>query len=137
MQLSNLVRWYLYDMEVIEPNKVAQQLGLAPVSKEVEEKELEESDIRMADLITFLPFIDSIAEINARVLVALQREKSQIMVDRSKGEMSLEVLEQGLTDSFRQISFTALAAAIAAGLSLGIISHGDKLFDIDEEENEQ
>lgn len=141
MLLSNLARWYLYDMEVVDPNQVAQDLGLGPISPEVEEKEIEESDIRMGEMLEFLPFIDAITELNARVLVTLQRDKSKEIVEKSKSSptpLSLEVLEENLMISFRQIGFSALVAAISSGLALGIIKSGDKAFTIaDEDDDEQ
>ena len=36
---TTLIRWYLYDLEVENPNKIAELLGLTPISQEGEEKE--------------------------------------------------------------------------------------------------
>lgn len=139
MLLSNLARWYLYDMEIVDPNEIAQQLGLQPISTEVEEKEIEESDIRMAEAIEFLPFIDAITEINARVLTTLQRDNSKKVVEKSKDTpypLTLETLEENLGNSFRQIGFSALVAALSSGIALGIIKPGDKAFDIADAEED-
>lgn len=136
LNLSNIVRWYLYDLEVVDANEIAKRLGLSPISAEVEEKEIEHSDERMSELIELLPFIDAMADVNARVLVSVQRDKSQEMVDKSKGGLNLEILEQNLTDSFRQISFSALVAAFSTGLELGMISQGTKNFSLEGDEEE-
>lgn len=141
MLLSNLARWYLYDLELADANKVAQEIGLQPISVEVEEKEIEESDIRMGEVLNFIPFIDAITEINARVLTTVQRDKSNEVVEKSKNTpnpLTLEVLEENLGNSFRQIGFSALIAGLSAGVALGIIKVGDMAFNIEdtEEDNE-
>lgn len=139
MLLSNLVRWYLYDLEIADANKIAQEVGLQPISVEVEEKEIEESDIRMGEVINFIPFIDAITEINARVLTTLQKDKSNEVVEKSKNTpnpLTLEVLEENLGNSFRQIGFSALIAGLSAGIALGIIKVGDMAFNIEGEEED-
>lgn len=126
---STLVRWYLYDLEVEFPNKIAELVGLTPISQEGEEKEIEDSDNRMSELIKLLPFIDNIAEVNAQILVAVQRPQTKTLVDNSNGTIILEELEENLRNTYRHISFSGITAAFSAGLELGILEHGGSEFD--------
>jgi hypothetical protein len=126
---TTLVRWYLYDLEVVHPNKIAEILGLNPISQEGEEKEIEDSDNRMSELVSLLPFIDNISEINAQVLVAVQRPSTEILVNGSNGTLNLEEMEENLRNTFRHISFSAITAAISAGMELAILDHGGADFE--------
>ena len=126
---TTLVRWYLYDLEVENPNKIAELLGLTPISQEGEEKEIEDSDNRMSELINLLPFIDNIAEINAQILVAIQRPQTKIIVDNSNGAIILEELEENLKNTYRHVSFSGITAAFSAGLELNILEHGESEFE--------
>jgi hypothetical protein len=126
---TTLVRWYLYDLEVEHPNKIAELLGLTPISQEGEEKEIEDSDNRMSELIDLLPFIDNIAEINASILVAIQRPQTQIMVDASNGSIVLEELEENLKRTYQHVTFSGITAALSAGLELGLLERGESEFE--------
>lgn len=66
--VSTLIRWFLYDTDLMAPNKVAPLVGLNPVSQEGDEKEVEESAERLSDMDELMPFLAAMAEISSSVL---------------------------------------------------------------------
>jgi len=48
--LSTILRWYIYDTELGEPNDVVEVMGLNRASEEGDEKEREDSDLRLDNI---------------------------------------------------------------------------------------
>lgn len=131
---STIMRWALYDLAVESPNEVAVLLGLTPVSDEGDEKEEEDSHLRLAELEDLLPFIDIISELNAKIISSVQRrefkETEGIRVDSK--DMSL------MEDFYKTVGFSALVSAFSTAIELGIIhphavSTGSLFKEIDDE----
>jgi hypothetical protein len=70
--MAVIARWYFYDAGLEEPNKLADLVGMMPVSLEGDAKEEEDSDERLIRVAPLLPFIETITEINARSITELQ-----------------------------------------------------------------
>ena len=117
---STILRWALYDFGVDNPNEIAAKLGLTPVSKEGEEKEQEDSLIRLDHLDEVLPFIDVISELNAKIVANVQMREL-----KEEGLMNMEELGEEEVESmvgfYHAIGFSALVAAFSSGIQLDIL----------------
>jgi len=132
---STITRWSLYDLSIDNPNQIALLLGLNPVSKEGEEKELEDSYKRLAALDELLPFIDVISDLNARIIVGTQQREFDEEFEKSISDDELDAM----TDFYKAIGFSALVTAFSSGIELDILhTHALKLSTTyKEEEDEQ
>lgn len=118
--LTTIARWYFYDAGIEEPNKMASVVGMLPVSKEGDEMEERASDERILRVAPLVPFIETMADINARAITALQFDHYA-----SQGQVDVEQLtdeKEHIEDMYRQVGFSALLATFASALELGIIS---------------
>ena len=132
--LTTLARWYLYDTDLEEPNKVAHRLGMSPVSDEGNEKELQDSDKRIDRIISLYPFIGAIADINARAVAA-----TQIMhMEDYNGGPELADSEAMISELYRVIGHAAITSAFSTAVELGIVrlSEGKEASRIVEEYDE-
>lgn len=132
--LTTLARWYLYDTDLEEPNKVAHRLGMSLVSDEGNEKELQDSDKRIDRIISLYPFIGAIADINARAVAA-----TQIMhMEDYNGGPELADSEAMISELYRVIGHAAITSAFSTAVELGIVrlSEGKEASRIVEEYDE-
>ena len=117
---STITRWSLYDLSVEDPNEIAVTLGLNPVSEEGNQKEEDDSSIRLEELDSLLPFMDIISELNAKIIVAVQRRdmlKEGLIEKEELGEEEL----MHMTEFYKSIGFSALVTAFSSGINLDII----------------
>jgi hypothetical protein len=115
---STITRWPLYDLMLKDPNKVAIDLGLNPVSKEGDDKEREDSDSRLANLEPLLPFIDVTAELTARILSSLQLDElkdAEDPVELDQEDVAVMIA------FFKSVAFSSLIAAFSSAIQLGMI----------------
>ena len=118
--LPVLARWYFYDAGLEDPNKIASLVGMMPVSDEGEEQEESESDARLINVMPLVPFLETIADINARAITALQFD--HYTKDQGMDEAQLSHEKEHIDDRYVQVGYSALLSAFASGLELGIIS---------------
>jgi hypothetical protein len=118
--LPVLARWYFYDAGLEEPNKIASLVGMVPVSEEGEKQEESESDARLISVMPLIPFLETIADINARSITALQFD--HYVKDQGMDESQLNHEKEHIEDMYVQVGYSALLSAFASGLELGIIS---------------
>jgi len=131
---STITRWGLYDLSIDNPNEIAVMLGLTPVSAEGDEKEVEDSAIRLAALDEKLPYIDIISELNAKVIVATQMRE---FAEDFEATIEEEEVEH-MTEFYKAIGFSALVTAFSVGIELDIIhTHALSLGSVYKEEDEQ
>lgn len=115
--LTTLARWYLYDTDLEEPNKVAPRLGLSMVSEEGNEKELQDSDKRIDKIVVLYPFIGAIADINAKAVAA-----TQIMhMEEANAGMDISDSEAIISELYRVIGHAAITSAFSTAVELGIV----------------
>lgn len=119
--MSTLARWYFYDSGLEDPNKLASLVGMIPVSSDGNEKEEEASDIRLTRLVPLLPFLNTISDINAQSIATLQFDHFTKEHDIPENQLSDE--KEHIEEMYRQVSYSALIAAFASALELGIISN--------------
>jgi len=118
--LPVLARWYFYDAGLEDPNKIASLVGMMPVSDEGEEQEESESDARLINVMPLVPFLETIADINARAITALQFDHYTKQEGIDEEQLSHE--KEHIEDMYVQVGYSALLSAFASGLELGIIS---------------
>jgi hypothetical protein len=114
---STLTRWYLYDLSLEDPNELAVALGLNPVSDEGDEKETEDSALRLERLDALLPYLDIISELNAKIITT-----TQLLELGKKGDIDdLEDDVAIMKDLYHVVGFSALVSAFSSGMELGIL----------------
>jgi hypothetical protein len=118
--MAVIARWYFYDAGLEDPNKLSTLIGMLPVSVEGDEKEEEDSDQRLLKVMPLMPFIETITEINARSIAALQFDHYITNGQLEADDLSVE--RTHIEELYRQVSHSALLSAFASGLELGIIS---------------
>lgn len=120
--LTTLARWYLYDTDLEDPNKIAPRLGLSLVSDEGNEKELQDSDKRLDQILNLYPFIGAIADINARAVAT-----TQIMhMEEHNGGTDISDSEAMISELYRTIGHAAITSAFSTAVELGIVRLSDK-----------
>lgn len=117
--ITTLARWYMYDLDVEDTNKLAVQLDLTPVSEEGDEKERQDSDVRINRINALMPFFYTLADINAKVVFAVQKsslpEEVSSMVDPNSPEA------EQLFRFYSSMSFAAILSAFSSAAELGLV----------------
>ena len=115
---STITRWSLYDLALDSPNKVAVDLGLNPVSDEGHEKEREDSDLRLANIQSLLPFIEITSELTARILSSVQLAEIEDMgesVDLVPEDVEIMIA------FFKSVALSSLIVAFSSAIQLDMI----------------
>ena len=118
--LSTVYRWYLYDTELVDNiNDLAEMVGLSRISEEGESKELEDSGDRVKAIAPLFPFLESIADISAKSLVALHLAEALSSEDMEDHE--LEQHGDAMMAVYKAVALSTLMGAFSIGLHLGMI----------------
>lgn len=123
--LSTLLRWYIYDSGLGEPNDLATLLGLNPVSDEGEEMENTDSDKRMARINFIMPFLHTIAEMGADVIVSLQVD--EIKKNNPEDSEEIDKEENLMRLMYKMVGMSALVGAFSSAMEIGLIAPGELL----------
>ena len=118
--VSTLIRWFLYDTDLMAPNKVAPLVGLNPVSQEGDEKEVEESAERLSDMDELMPFLAAMAEISSSVLTTIHL--ADIMEENPEHGDDLKQDLEAMTSLYKFVSIAALVSSFSSALKLGLIT---------------
>lgn len=118
--LTHLMRWFLYDTGLIDPNEISSRLNLTPVSDEGNLKEEEDSDSRMDAVAELLPFIEIMAEITSDAITAIQVKDIEESLDEDSAQIIHEMTV--MRQMYKVVSLSALISAFSAAIELGIIS---------------
>jgi hypothetical protein len=94
---------------------IAMAMGLPPISDEVSEMEERASEDRLLKFSALLPFIDSHADIAAKIATA-----AYVLEDDNMDEVEAEELE-GMTRLFRLVSLASSVSCVSTLISLGLI----------------
>ena len=123
--VSTLFRWYCYDLKVDDPNAVAKKVGLTPVSDEGEQMEITDSLFRVARVLPYMSYINTISDINSIVLSETQADIfTSLIGEDGLDEEELEPLKQQIRSMYKMVSMSALVSAFSSGFQLGLI-HDD------------
>lgn len=125
LPLSTLFRWYCYDLKVENPNKIAEAYGLTPISEEGEQMEKQDSAMRVIKLLPYLPFLETMSEINAMVIAESQNQGLMELLTGSvdTSEEELEELMDKIINIYKALTMSGLIAAFSAALQLGLVSN--------------
>lgn len=115
LPVSTLVRWFLYDTDLSDPNDLAIALGLNPVSEEGESKELEDSDNRLFEVADLFPYLDTIAEIAANSVVAAQ-------LSEAGEELSEDAPLHIMLPLYKLVAQAALVSGFSSAVELGLVT---------------
>lgn len=117
--LPVLIRQILYDTMLMPAEEIAYEMGLPPISEEVAEMEEIASQERLEHFSRLIPFIDSHADIAARIATAaymIDDEDEEKLLDKSDVE--------SLTRLFRLISLSSSVSCVSTLFNLGLIESG-------------
>lgn len=124
--LGTLMRWYLYDTDLAEhPNELALLLGMNPVSDEGHEHEEGESDSRLDKIEYLIPFISTIAELGADVIVAMQVDEIKKREPDGFLEKEIERETEMMHMMYRMIGFSSLLGGLSSAMKIGLIVPGE------------
>ena len=115
VSLPILIRQVIYDSMLTPTEGIAIAMGLPPISDEVSEMEERASEERLLKFSALLPFIDSHADIAAKIATA-----AYVLEDDNMGEVEAEELE-GMTRLFRLVSLASSVSCVSTLISLGLI----------------
>jgi len=128
--LTTLFRWYMYDMNVDEPNKHTKVFDLTPVSPEGDEKERQESEARSDQIEPLLSFLNLYANMNARYIFEMQ--KADLLDAPDMTEAKLKNESATIQAFYRQITFAGLVTTFSSALELGLVTINGSYTEIDE-----
>lgn len=118
--LTHLMRWFLYDTGLVDPNEIASRLNMTPVSDEGDIKEEEDSDARMDAIVELIPFIEIMAEITADAITAIQVKDIEESLEDGAAQITHEITV--MKQMYKVVSLSALVSTFAAAVELGIVS---------------
>lgn len=121
--MSTVYRWYLYDTSLTDDiNDIAEVIGLSRVSDEGEDKEMEDSERRMAAATPLFPFLESMAELSARVMSAIhitEMAEDDPELDEEDDEVIATIA--AMHNVYKAVALSTLVGTISGALELGII----------------
>lgn len=117
--LTTLVRWYMFDAGVVEPNKVASYFDMTPVSEEGAEKEEQDSVRRVERVLPLFPYLAVHSEVNAKAISSLQRDE---LIEAGMDPDKLTNELDNMMNFYEQLGFTNLVTAFSAAAELGLIT---------------
>lgn len=125
LPMSTLFRWYCYDLKVENPNRIAEAYGLTPISDEGEQMEKKDSLMRTIKLMPYLPFLETMSEINAMVIAESQNQGLMELLKDSTdtSEEELEELMDKIINIYKALTMSGLIAAFSSALELGLVSN--------------
>lgn len=116
--LPVLIRQVIYDTMLMPSEGIAEAMGLPPISDEVSEMEERASQNRLSRLSSLLPFIDSHAELCAKISTAAylleddELESSDVLTEKNT---------QQLHNMFQLVSLSSALSCVSTLFSLGLI----------------
>lgn len=117
--LPVLIRQVIYDTMLMPAEKIAYAMGLPPISDDVAEMEERESQKRLERFATLLPFIDSHADITAKIAASAYMIEDEEDYDELE-KLGVEDVQQ-LTKLFRLVALSSSVSCVSTLLNLGLI----------------
>lgn len=118
LPLPVLIRQTIYDTMLEPAEDIADLLGLPPISDDVAEMEEDASQMRLENIASLLPFIDSHADLTARISVAaysLDDEDDSGPLGIPQDEM------EKITALFKVIALSSAVSCVATLVNLGLL----------------
>jgi hypothetical protein len=120
LPLPVLIRQVIYDTMLMPAEEIAYAMGLPPISDDVAEMEERESQKRLESFSTLIPFIDSHAEIAAKITAAAYMIEDEEEDYGELGKLGIEDIEQ-LTKLFRLVALASSVSCVSTLFNLGLI----------------
>jgi len=118
--LPVLIRQVIYDTMLMPAEEIACIMGLPPISDDVAEMEERESQKRLERFATLIPFIDSHADIAAKIAASAYMIEDEEEEYEELGKLGIEDIEQ-LTRLFRLVALSSSVSCVSTLLNLGLI----------------
>lgn len=118
--LPVLIRQVIYDTMLMPAEEIAYAMGLPPISDDVAEMEERESQKRLERFSTLLPFIDSHADITAKIAASAYMIEDEEEDYDELGKLGIEDVEK-LTSLFRLVALSSSVSCVSTLLNLGLI----------------
>lgn len=129
--LTTLYRWFMYDIHTENPNEHVDIFKITTVSEEGDEKEQEESHLRMGNIQGLLPLMNLYSTMTAQYVFEMQ--KREIIGDVSPDiQEKLEKDSNKMKQFYKLISLSALMTMLSSAIELGILSTEGSFIEVDE-----
>ena len=112
-EIQSRIRGFIYDSQIPDAENIASFLGCSAISEELNEKEEEESDIRVERISKLIPILYAFSHAMSQGVVSYQ-------VEDSKGEIP-SAAWKATQKVFTQIATNTLVGAIAQLVDLGFL----------------
>lgn len=120
LPLPVLIRQVIYDTMLMPAEEIANIMGLPPISDDVAEMEERESQKRLEKFATLIPFIDSHADITAKIAASAYMIEDDEEDYGELEKLGIEDIEQ-LTRLFRLVALSSSVSCVSTLFSLGLI----------------
>ena len=120
LPLPVLIRQVIYDTMLMPAEEIANIMGLPPISDDVAEMEERESQKRLERFAKLIPFIDSHADIAARIAASAYMIEDDEEDYGELEKLGIEDLEQ-LTRLFRLVALSSSISCVSTLFNLGLI----------------
>ena len=117
--MTTILRWYLYDTDLYNPNDISELLGLSRVSEEGNTKEKQDSDMRVSDVLSIFPYLESIADISANVLTTIHLKEMHDASSPALEEFSEEI--ESMATVYKAVALSTLIGAFSIGVNLDLL----------------
>lgn len=117
--VSTLFRWYLYDMDVKDPNTLGKAFDLLPVSAEGDEKERQDAEARIAKVDPLISFLNLYSHINSQYIFETQKATLLKMPGVTSEVLESEADSIGMF--YQNVTFAGLLTTFSAAVDLGLI----------------
>jgi hypothetical protein len=114
LPVSTLLRNIIYDSMLMEPESIANRLGLSPVSEDVSEMEEDASQERLEKIAPLIPLIEAHSMLSSEISLAGYSSIANI------DEMDDDTKEL-YKKFFATISFTAAVSCVSTLVDLGLL----------------
>lgn len=114
--LKAFIRQMVYDSLLDEPERIAAQMGLPPISDDVQEMEHEASEARLTEIQALIPLLDAHSD------VAAQMCKAAFKMHKAGEDLSESELAsyQAL---FKLVSFASTLSAVSTLVEIGALQN--------------
>lgn len=120
LPLPVLIRQVIYDTMLMPAEDIAAAMGLPPISDDVAEMEERESQKRLEKFAMLIPFIDSHADIAAKIAASAYMIEDEEEEYGELDKLGIEDVEQ-LTRLFRLVALSSSISCVSTLFSLGLI----------------
>ncbi|CAB4129606.1 hypothetical protein UFOVP115_60 [uncultured Caudovirales phage] len=134
LPISTLYRWFLYDISGEDAKKSFTLFELSPVSEEGDEKELEDSEIRLTEVTPLLPLVKMYADMSAKYTFDIQKE--ELLKAKGVTPSMVESSSKTLKEFYSSMVFNGLLGMLAAAVELELIELNGTFTGIKETDDE-